>query len=66
MPKEALDDEVTAFLKKEKLKSCLFSYNSYTEVSQALEMGIDWVGTSYLSPEQMNEWYEWKYIIVIR
>lgn len=66
MPKEALDEEVMAYLKKEKLKSCVFSYNSYTDVLSALELGTDWIATSYLSPQQLAEWYERKYTIVIR
>lgn len=66
MPKEALDEEVMAYLRKEKLKTCVFSYNSYTDALQALELGADWIATSYLSPAQMADWYESSYTIVIR
>ncbi len=66
MPREALDEEVAAFLKKQKLKSCLFSYNRYTDVLQAVQLGIDWIATSYLSPAELADWYESGYTIVIR
>lgn len=66
MPKEALDAEVMAYLKKQKLKSCLFSYNRYTELLQAAEMGVDWIATSYLSPELLDGWWETGYKIVVR
>lgn len=66
MPKEALDEEVMDYLKKEQLRSCVFSYNSYSDVQSALELGADWIATSYLSPQQLADWYERKYTIVIR
>ncbi len=66
MPKEALDAQVMAYLKTQKLKSCLFSYNRYTDVLQAVEMGVDWIGTSYLSPGELHEWWETGYTIVVR
>ncbi|MDE7313293.1 MAG: polysaccharide pyruvyl transferase family protein [Eubacterium sp.] len=66
MPKEALDEEVMAYLKKQKLKSCLFTYNRYTDVLRALELGVDWVATSYLSVKELESWYEAGYTIVIR
>lgn len=58
MPKEALEEEVMASLKKHNLKSCVFSYNTYTEAKQALEMGVDWVSTCYLSVNELEGWYE--------
>lgn len=66
MPKEALDEEVMEYLKKEKLKACVFSFNSYSEVLKAAQMGVDWIGTSYLSPRELLEWYEGKWTVVIR
>lgn len=66
MPKEALDEEVMAALKKHKLKSCLFSYNRYTDIQMALAMGVDWVATSYLTVKELEGWYEPGYTIVIR
>lgn len=66
MPKETLDQEVMDFLHKQKLKSCLFSYNRYTDVLQALELGVDWIATSYLRVDELAEWYESGYTIVIR
>lgn len=66
MPKEALDEEVMAYLKKQKLKSCLFTCNRYTDVLRALDMGVDWVATSYLSVKELESWYEAGYTIVIR
>lgn len=66
MPKEALDAQVMAYLKKQKLKSCLFSYNRYTDVLKAAEMGVDWIGTSYLSPGELHGWWETGYTIVVR
>ncbi len=64
MPKEALDAQVMAYLKKQKLKSCLFSYNRYTDVLKAAEMGVDWIGTSYLSPGELHGWWETGYTVV--
>ena len=58
MPKEALEEETMAILKKYRLKTCVFSYNTYTEVKHALEMGVDWVATSYLSVNELEGWYE--------
>lgn len=58
MPKEAFAEDVMQFLKEQKIKSCLFSYNTYTEVLQALEMGVDWIATSYLSVHELESWYE--------
>lgn len=66
MPKEAMDEEVMSYLKKAKLKSCIFSFNQYTEVLHALELGADWIGTSYLSPRGLGDWYEDKMTVVIR
>lgn len=66
MPKEALDEEVMAYLHKQKLKSCLFSYNRYTDALQAVQLGVDWIATSYLSVMQQQDWYETGYTIVIR
>ncbi len=66
MPKEALDEEVMTALHKQKLKSCLFSYNRYTDVAQAMQLGVDWIATSYLSVRQLSDWYESGYTIVIR
>jgi len=66
MPKEALDQEVMDFLHKQKLKSCLFSYNRYTDVLQAAELGVDWIATSYLRVDELASWYEAGYTIVIR
>lgn len=66
MPKEALDETVMNYLRKNKLKACVFSLNSYTEVLQAQEMGVDWIATSYLSPVAFMDWYEARYTIVIR
>ncbi len=66
MPKEALDDEVMAYVKKQKLKCCLFSYNRYSDVMQAFAMGVDWVATSYLTVKELEGWYEGAYTIVIR
>lgn len=66
MPKETLDQEVMDFLHKQKLKSCLFSYNRYTDVLQALELGVDWIATSYLRVDELAEWYETGCTIVIR
>lgn len=64
--KEALDEELMAYLKKQKLKTCLFSYNRYTDVLHALELGADWIATSYLSPEELNGRYERGWTVVIR
>lgn len=58
MPKEAFEEEVMAPLKKNGLKACVFTYNTYTEAKQALEMGADWVSTSYLSVNGLEGWYE--------
>lgn len=58
MPKEAFAEDVIKFLKEQKLKSCLFSYNTYTEAVHALETGVDWVATSYLSVRELEGWYE--------
>lgn len=66
MPKEALDTQVMDFLKKQKLKSCLFSYNRYTDLLQAVQMGVDWIGTSYLSPGELHAWWETGYTMVVR
>lgn len=66
MPKEALEEEVTSWLQKQKLKSCLFSYNRYTDVVKAMQMGVDWIATSYLGIRQLSDWYESGYTIVIR
>lgn len=66
MPKEALDMEVMDYLHKQKLKTCLFSYNRYAEVLQAVEMGVDWIATSYLRVDELAAWYEPGYTIVIR
>ncbi len=66
MPKEALDEAVMAFVKKEKLTVCLFSYNTYTDVLEALRMGVDWIATSYLSPEGLAAWYERACTVVFR
>lgn len=64
MPKEALEEEVIAALKKEGMKTCVFSYDSYTDLLYALALGVDWVGTSHLSPAQMDGWVESAYTIV--
>ncbi len=66
MPKEALDEEVMTYLHKQKLKSCLFSYQRYTDVLSAIQMGVDWIATSYLSVKDFAEQYESGYTIVIR
>ncbi|KAI4448825.1 hypothetical protein C823_003352 [Eubacterium plexicaudatum ASF492] len=66
LPKETLDEEVMAYLHKQKLKSCLFSFNRYTEICMAVQMGVDWIATSYLSIAEMEDWYESGYTIVIR
>lgn len=66
MPKEALDGEVMAYLRKQKLKSCLFSYNRYTDVLEAMQMGVDWVATSYLTVDGLASWHERGYTVVIR
>lgn len=66
MPKEALDEEVMAYLRKQKLKSCLFSLNRYTDILQALELGVDWIATSYRTVKEFEDWYETGYTIVIR
>lgn len=58
IPKEALEEEVMAILKKYRLKTCVLSYNTYTEVKHALKMGVDWVATSYLSVNELEGWYE--------
>ncbi len=64
--KEALDEELMTYLHKQKLKTCLFSYNRYTDVLKALELGTDWIATSYLSPQELNEQYERGWTVVIR
>lgn len=66
MPKEAVDDEVMAYLRKQKLKSCIFSYNTYTEAVQAVMLGADLAATSFLSVADLEDWYESKYTVVIR
>ena len=58
MPKEALESDVMAMGRKYKLKTCVFSYNTFTEVIRALDMGVDWVATSYLSVRELESWYE--------
>lgn len=66
MPKEALDEEVMSYLHKQKLKSCVFSYNRYTDILAALELGVDWIAVSYGSVRELTECQESGYTIVIR
>ncbi len=66
LAKEALDEELMAYLHQQKLKACLFSYNRYTDVLHALELGADWIATSYLTVDGLNEQYESGYTIVVR
>lgn len=64
--KEALDEELMDYLHGQKLKGCLFSYNRYTDVARAVELGVDWIATSYLTAEGLNAWYERGVTIVVR
>ncbi len=66
MPKEALDEEVMSYLKKQKLKSCVFSYSRYTDILAALALGVDWIAVSYGSVRELAECVESGYTIVIR
>lgn len=55
-----IEKDTILYLKKHKLKICIFTYNTYTEVKQALELGVDWIATSYLSVNDMESCYQHK------
>lgn len=56
----AIEKDSILYLKKQKLKVCVFTYNTYIEVKRALALGVDWIATSYLSVKEMESLYQHK------
>ncbi len=57
MSKELPQALTVAYLKKEGIGICFFTYNTYTEAMRAFGLGIDWVETSFLSVRQLEGYY---------
>lgn len=55
MLKEACENEIVQELKRYPLKLCVFSCDTLTETLQALKMGVDVVGTSFLQVNHLKE-----------
>ena len=55
MSKEALNKEVVEELHAFGMKVCVFSFNTLTEVENAMKMGVDLVGTQHISIKVLSE-----------
>lgn len=54
MPKEALTEDVVRELHELGLKVCVFSFNTLTEIEEAMRMGADLVGTHHMSIKMLK------------
>ena len=54
MPKEALRKDVVEELHEYGLKVCVFSFNTLTEIEEALRMGVNLVGTHHMSIKMLK------------
>lgn len=52
--KKQLTDELLEQLRRYQKKYAVFTYNSLGEVLELLKKGIDWIGTDYLSVNDLN------------
>ncbi len=55
LSKEAFDEEVAPLLKESRLKVCVFSYNTLTDIQDALRRGADMVGTHFMTVNGLND-----------
>ena len=55
MPKEALREEVVEELHGFNIKVCVFSFNTLTGIEEALDMGVDLVGTHHMSIKMLRK-----------
>jgi len=55
MSKEALRKEVVEELHGFNIKVCVFSFNTLTGIEEALDMGVDLVGTHHMSIKMLRE-----------
>ena len=53
--KEALRKEVVEELHGFNIKICVFSFNTLTGIEEALDMGVDLVGTHHISIKMLRE-----------
>lgn len=65
MSREAMDEEVMDYVKRVKLKSCVFSLNTYTEILQGLSLGVDWIASSCRTVKELEDLHEQRKIIII-
>ena len=54
MPKEALREDVIEELHEFGIKVCVFSFNTFTEIEEAMCMGADLVGTHHMSIKMLK------------
>lgn len=55
IPKEALEKELVKQIHNYGMKVCVFSLNKYTEVKEAIFMGVDLIGTHHLGVKMLGD-----------
>ena len=55
MPKEAFSEEVVSVMHKYKIRVCVFTYNTYSEIKEVILTGADLVGTHYMDVKMLEE-----------
>lgn len=54
MSKEAFSEEVVSVMHKYKIRVCVFTYNTYSEIKEAISIGADLVGTHFINVNMLE------------